>query len=399
MDMMVQNRPQREYSFPLNRFITKSRFERIKDFSRTIETPFLVVDLNVVKKKYQALTEKMPFAKVYYAVKANPMEEVLLLLKSLGSNFDVATRNELDQLLKLGIEAHRISYGNTIKKEADISYFHERGVGLYATDCEQDLRKIAASAPGSRVFFRLLTEGQGADWPLSRKFGSHPDTVYHLAILARDLGLEPYGLSFHVGSQQRDIGAWDEAISRCTYLFRSLKEDENIRLKMINMGGGFPANYLKPTQKFDLYVKGIDHFLKEDFGDEYPEIIIEPGRSMVADSGVIVTEVVMTSHKSAYSPNKWVYVDIGLFGGLIETIGESIKYPIFADKEGLAEEVILAGPTCDSMDVLYEDFKYRLPDTLEPGDRIYIATTGAYTQSYSSVAFNGFPPLKAYVLS
>ena len=165
------------------------------------------------------------------------------------------------------------------------------------------------------------------------------------------------------------------------------------------MGGGFPANYLKPTQKFDLYVKGIDHFLKEDFGDEYPEIIIEPGRSMVADSGVIVTEVVMTSHKSAYSPNKWVYVDIGLFGGLIETIGESIKYPIFADKEGLAEEVILAGPTCDSMDVLYEDFKYRLPDTLEPGDRIYIATTGAYTQSYSSVAFNGFPPLKAYVLS
>ena len=399
MDTLVEELLKKPYIFPLNRFITKSRFEKIKNFSKTIETPFLVVDLNVVKKKYQTLVSKMPFAKVYYAVKANPMEEVILLLKSLGSNFDVATRNELDQLLKLGIEPDRISYGNTIKKERDIRYFFENGVRLFATDSEQDVRKIAAQAPGSRVFFRLLTEGKGADWPLSRKFGSHPDMTYSLAILARDLGLEPYGLSFHVGSQQRDIGAWDEAISKCTYLFRSLRDDRDIRLKMINMGGGFPAGYLQPTQRFDLYVKAIDHFLKDDFGDDLPEIIVEPGRSLVADAGMIVTEVIMTSHKSSYSPYKWVYVDIGLFGGMIETIGESIKYPIFTDKDGLAEEVIIAGPTCDSMDILYEDFKYQLPDTLEPGDRIYLATTGAYTQSYSSVAFNGIPPLKSFVLS
>ena len=150
------------------------------------------------------------------------------------------TRNELDQLIKLGIEPDRISYGNTIKKERDIRYFYECGVRLFVTDSEQDLRKIAVHAPGSKVFFRLLTEGKGADWPLSRKFGSHPDMTYSLAILARDLGLEPYGLSFHVGSQQRDIGAWDDAISKCTYLFQSLKKDQNISLKMINMGGGFP---------------------------------------------------------------------------------------------------------------------------------------------------------------
>ena len=356
------------------------------------------MDLGVVKRKYQALRNKLPYAKVHYAVKANPMEEILLLLKELGSNFDVATRNELDLLLKLGVTPDRISYGNTIKKEKDIKYFFENGVDLYVTDCEEDLRKIARSAPGTRVFFRLLTEGKGADWPLSRKFGSHADMTYNLAILARDLGLVPYGLSFHVGSQQRDIGQWDDAISKCTYLFNSLREEQGISLKMINMGGGLPANYLQPAQKLDLYARAITYFLESDFGDEFPEIIVEPGRSMVADAGVIVTEVIMTSHKSEFSPYRWIYLDIGLYGGMIEAMGELIKFPIYSDREGIAQPVIIAGPTCDSMDVLYEDYKYELPETLAPGDRILILTTGAYTQSYSSVSFNGFPPLKTFVL-
>jgi ornithine decarboxylase len=389
---------EKPYSFPLNRYMSAERLRRIKSFSSTIETPFLVMDLNVIKRKYQALRTKLPYARIHYAVKANPMEEVLLLLKELGSNFDVATRPELDQLLKLGVTADRVSYGNTIKKERDIKYFFENGVDLYATDCEEDLLKIARNAPGSRVFFRLLTEGRGADWPLTRKFGSHADMTYNLAIQARELGLVPYGLSFHVGSQQRDIGQWDDAISKCAYLFNALKQDEGIQLRMINMGGGFPANYLQPAQKFDLYARAITQFLGSDFGDDLPEIIVEPGRSMVADAGVIVSEVIMTSYKSEFSPYRWVFLDIGLYGGLIEAMDELIKYPIYSDREGTAEPVILAGPTCDSMDVLYEDFKYELPHTLVPGDRILILTTGAYTQSYSSVSFNGFPPLKTYVL-
>lgn len=394
-DTRVAARP---YSFPLSRYLSPQRFERIREFARDIETPFLVVDLSVVKRKYQQLREKLPYARIHYAVKANPMEEILLLLRELGSSFDVATRNELDQLLKLGIGPERISYGNTIKKERDIRYFFESGVGLYVTDCEQDLLKIARHAPGSRVLFRLLTEGRGADWPLSRKFGSHPDTTYALAIRARDLGLEPYGLSFHVGSQQRDIGEWDAAISTCTYLFGALRAEEGIGLRMINLGGGFPAHYLQPAPRLDLYAKAITQFLSADFGEEMPEIVVEPGRSMVADAGVIVSEVIMTSRKSTFSPYTWVYLDIGMFGGLLETMDELIKYPIYSDKHGTAEQVILAGPTCDSMDVLYEDFKYELPDTLQPGDRIYVCTAGAYTQTYSSVSFNGFPPLKAFAI-
>ena len=396
--MIAEEKTGKAYNFPLKRYISRQKFEKIRAFSENILTPFLLIDLNVVRKNYRNLKKNMPMASVYYAVKSNPMEEIILLLKELGSNFDVATTYELDQLLKLGIGVDRISFGNTIKKSKDIAYFYSRGVRLYATDSEEDVRKIAANAPGSKVFFRILTEGAGADWPLTRKFGAHPDAILSHISLAAKLGLDVYGVSFHVGSQQRDIGEWDSAISTCTYIFQSALE-MGIKLRMINLGGGFPAKYVKPTPKLEIYAKEITRFLTEDFGDDIPEIIVEPGRSLVADAGVIVTEVISTSYKSKYAPNKWIFTDIGMFGGLIETIDESIKFPIYSDKEGEAVDVILAGPTCDSMDILYEDYKYQLPETLEEGDKLYFFTTGAYTQSYSSIGFNGFPPLKSFIIT
>ncbi len=388
----------KQYSFPVERFMPAERLRRIATFSANLETPFLVVDLEVVERAFNTFRSRLPFATVHYAVKANPMDQVLLLLKELGSSFDVATPYELDQVLSLGVPAARISYGNTIKKERDVAYFHDRGVDLYVTDCEEDLRKLAASAPGCRVCFRLLTEGKGADWPLSRKFGSHLEVTVGLALLARDLGLTPWGLSFHVGSQQRDIGQWGDAISKCAYLFETLKRDHAINLGLINLGGGFPANYLEPTPDIEVYARAIAEYLRSSFGNEVPQIIVEPGRAIVGDAGVIVSEVVMTSRKSEVSPFRWVYLDVGLFGGMLETMGELIKYPIYTERTGIAQPVILAGPTCDSMDVLYQDYKYELPDTLATGDRVYVFTTGAYTYSYSSVSFNGFPPLKTYVL-
>jgi ornithine decarboxylase len=210
------------------------------------------------------------------------------------------------------------------------------------------------------------------------------------------MGLNPWGISFHVGSQQRDIGQWDDAVARCKYLFDAVAE-EGIELQMINIGGGFPANYVDPTFSVHEYTEEILRFIQEDFGDNLPDIILEPGRSLVADAGIIIAEVINLSRKSKNNLYQWVYLDIGKFGGLIETIDESIKFPIFFDKEGMAEEIILAGPTCDSMDILYEHFHYHMPDSVVPGDKVYIFTTGAYTQSYSSVNFNGFPPLKAVI--
>ena len=385
------------YTFPLEEFVSKEDFNKIKKFSHDKETPFLIVDLQKIERSYDELVEHMRFAKIHYALKANPMDEVVLALKNKGSNFDSATVYELDQLLRLGVEPERISYGNTIKKEKDIAYAYEKGVRLFVTDSESDLKKLARKAPGSRVFFRILTESEGADWPLSRKFGAHPDLIYQLILKTQKLGLEPYGLSFHVGSQQRDIGQWDNAISKCKYLYVAAAE-KGIHLKMINLGGGFPAKYQAQAHDLETYAKEIRRFLLEDFGEKLPEIIIEPGRSMVADAGIIVSEVIMISKKARFNQYKWVYLDIGKFGGLIETLDECIKYPIFCDKKGCAEEVILAGPTCDSMDILYEHRKYSFPHTMKEGNRVYIFTTGAYTQSCSCVGFNGFPPLRSYLI-
>ncbi|MDK2958323.1 MAG: ornithine decarboxylase [Synergistaceae bacterium] len=386
-----------EFHFDLERYISRERFDRIKKFAEDKETPFLVIDLSKVEQKYDELISTLPFAKIYYAVKANPNASVIRMLVSKGSCFDIASVYELDHILALGATPDKISYGNTIKKAKDIAYAYSKGVRLFATDSESDLEKIAKNAPDSKVFFRILTDGSGADWPLSRKFGAHPDTIYRLILQAQKLGLMPYGISFHVGSQQRDIGQWDHAISTCKYLFDSAKA-KGIDLKMVNLGGGFPANYISPTKETSVYGAEIIRFLTEDFGETLPEILLEPGRFMAGDAGILVTEVVLISRKSEANQYSWVYLDAGKFGGLIETLDESIKYPIYSEKTGPIQETILAGPTCDSMDILYENEKYVLPASLKEGDRLYFFTTGAYTQSYSSVCFNGFPPLRAYVL-
>ena len=219
-----------------------------------------------------------------------------------------------------------------------------------------------------------------------------------LLVLARDLGLEPYGLSFHVGSQQRDIGAWDAAIGKIKIIFDRLKEEKDIKLKMLNMGGGFPANYISRTNDLATYAAEITHFLKEDFGDDFPEIILEPGRSLCSNAGILVSEVVLVSRKSHTSLHRWIYTDVGKFSGLIETLGEAIKYPIYTEKQGAMEEAVIAGPTCDSADIMYEDHKYELPLNLDIGDRLYWFSTGAYTTTYSAIEFNGFPPLKQYLI-
>ncbi|MDD7013753.1 MAG: hypothetical protein PUI24_02085 [Spirochaetales bacterium] len=207
--------------------------------------------------------------------------------------------------------------------------------------------------------------------------------------------------SFHVGSQQRDIGVWNEAIAKSRYLFNSLEEEEGICLSMINMGGGFPAHYLQSTNDLSEYAAEITRYLHDDFGYNIPEIILEPGRSLVGDSGILTSEVVLVSRKNNTALQRWVYQDSGKFNGLIETLDECIKYPVVSSKDSPDEkegEVILAGPTCDSMDIMYEKVKYKLPLSLKSGDRLYWLSTGAYTSTYASVEFNGFPPLKTYYM-
>jgi len=378
-----------------------ARLHDIKAFTKGKETPFLIIDLSRVGTLYDALQRSLKTAKIYYAVKANPETEVVKLLAQKGSYFDVASRYEIEQLLKLKISPARMSFGNTIKKAKDVQYAFKKGIRHFATDALSDLENLAKYAPGSLVTFRLLLpEGGSADWPLSRKFGADPEMVYELALEAVKKGLTPYALSFHVGSQQRDINEWDKALKTCKTLWDRLKK-EGVMLSGINVGGGFPATYLHPVPETKEYGEKIKSYVTKYFGKEKLDIILEPGRSIAGDAGIIFSDVVLVSRKSEKEKVRWVYLDIGKFGGLIETLDEAIKYPILIEgkeKETQVSGVILAGPTCDSADILYEKFKYQLPNSLKAGDRALIFSTGAYTSSYSSVAFNGFPPLKVYIL-
>ena len=375
--------------------------DRIRDFlrDRRPEGPCLVVDLDVVRDNYNAFARAMPDSRVYYAVKANPAPEILSLLAALGSSFDCASVNEIDMALAAGATPDRISYGNTIKKERDIAAAYQRGIRLFAIDCVEEAEKIARAAPGAKVFCRILCAGDGAEWPLSRKFGCDPNVAIGVLEHAHRLGLDAFGVSFHVGSQQPNTAAWDAALKATAEVFRTLS-DRGIQLRMVNLGGGFPAKYLKKVPLVKQYGRAISTALRKHFGNRIPETIIEPGRGMVGDAGVIKAEVVLISRKSKDEGEpRWVYLDIGKFGGLAETMDEAIRYPIRTrhDRDAMAP-CIIAGPTCDSVDVLYEKVPYDLPVSLSIGDEVLIEGTGAYTTTYSAVAFNGFEPLKSYVI-
>src|SRR5215208_8152883 len=340
---------------------------RIRDFlrNRTGDGPCLVVDLDIVRTNYQNFAKALPDTRVFYAVKANPAPEVLALLAKLGSCFDTASIPEIEMVLATGCTPDRISYGNTIKKERDVARAYALGVRLYAVDCEAEVEKIARAAPGSKVFCRILSDCVGAEWPLSRKFGCEPAMAVDVLEHALRLGLEPYGVSFHVGSQQRNQHAWDRALASAASVFRECG-DRGMNLSMVNLGGGFPTKYLKNVPTVKTYGTAIFRALRKHFGNRIPETIIEPGRGMVGNAGIIEAEVVLVSKKSNEDEVRWVYLDIGKFGGLAETMDESIRYPIKTPRDGdeLAPCVI-AGPTCDSADVMYEREPYQLPVSLE----------------------------------
>ncbi|MGL5448562.1 MAG: type III PLP-dependent enzyme [Rhabdaerophilum sp.] len=375
--------------------------DRIREFLRShpAEGPRLIVDIDVIRDNYLAFAKAMPDTRVFYAVKANPAHEVLELLAKLGSCFDCASIGEIEMVLAVGAAADRISFGNTIKKERDIQRAYERGVRLFAVDCEAEVEKIARVAPGSKVFCRILCDGAGAEWPLSRKFGCQPEIAPRILELAHRLGLVAHGLSFHVGSQQTNPKMWDEALASSAAIFRDMAE-RGIQLGMINLGGGFPTRYLRDVPKVRAYSDAIFDSLRKHFGNRIPETIIEPGRGMVGNAGIIESEVILVSKKSDDSNEpRWVYLDIGKFHGLAETIDEAIRYPIRTIHDG--DEMgpcVIAGPTCDSVDVLYEKTPYLLPFSLEIGDKVLIEGTGAYTTTYSTECFNGMPGLRQIVI-
>lgn len=361
-------------------------------------TPCVVVDVDTIANNYAKLRQYLPFADVFYAVKANPGEPVVDRLNTLGCSFDVASVQELDLVLKYGASPSNISYGNTIKKERDIKYAYDKGVRLFVVDSMPELEKISRVAPGAKVFCRILWLGEGAEWPLSRKFGCDTEMAVEILVKARDLGLVPYGVSFHPGSQQKDVNQWTMAIECVGGIFNEV-EQAGIQLHMVNLGGGFPIRYRTQIPMLEEYADVINTALRDNF-KTMPRVIIEPGRSLVGDAGVVLSEVVLISRKTNnVDEPRWVFLDIGKFSGLAETMEEAIQYNITTERDGGdLGRVIIAGPTCDSADILYQQAAYYLPMDLQIGDIVTIENCSAYSISYASIGFNGFEPPKAYFI-
>ncbi len=365
--------------------------------ARRFDRPTLVLSREAVRYQYRALASGLGRAHIHYAVKANPQREVLQTLISEGSGFDAASRGEIELCLSLGATPEQISFGNTIKRASDIVFAYENGITLFAADAEAELEKIAAHAPGVQVYIRLLVGATGADWPLSRKFGCTPPMALPLMAKAVELGLKPVGLSFHVGSQTRNASMWRDTLDQVAAVWRDAQA-AGYGLSLINIGGGFPATYEYEVEAPNAYAVQVMDMVNERFADA-TYVMAEPGRGMVAEAGVIAAEVMLVSRKSDDDLHRWVYLDIGKFSGLAETMDEAIRYSFVTDRdhEDMAP-CIVAGPSCDSADVLYEKRPVMLPVGLAAGDRIMIKSCGAYTTTYSSVCFNGFPPLDVLVV-
>ncbi|MFI9510306.1 type III PLP-dependent enzyme [Nocardia sp. NPDC052566] len=358
------------------------------------ESPYLVINPERVRDNYRALHAVLPAARIRFAVKASPVPEIIRVLDEEGAQFDVASIGEIEQCLGLGVAADRLCYGNPIKKAADIARAYALGVRRYAFDTEDDLLRIVEHAPGSEVECRFLSAAPESTTPFGTKFGCTPGEAFRLLVRARDLGLIVAGPYFHVGSQQTDPTAWRIGIEQAGRISNALA-DKDIAVTSVNIGGGLPISYVDAAPGVGEIAAVIDAAVAE-FLPATAGLVVEPGRALVGSAGVIHAEVVGV--RIAPDGRRWVYLDIGRYNGMAETENEYIAYRFVTERDGdPVDEAIVAGPTCDGDDVLYQRTRVLLPTTLRAGDRVQILDTGAYTASYSSVSFNGFPPLTVHV--
>ncbi len=369
---------------------TTSRLEQRHTRAPRPTTPYLERDVPAAVAKYEALAAALPGTAVHYAVKANPHPRLLSELAAVGCRFDVARPAEVRSALRAGAEPVDLVYSNPVKRRDHIAEAAAMGVQVFVVDSLAETLKVAEAAPGSQVLCRLVTSGKGSDWPLSRKYGCSSHESIEILIAAHELGLDAAGLCFHVGSQQRDPEAWAEPIAAAGRVFTLLR-NSGLNPRILDLGGGFPAEYDEGCPPIEAYGETVERHLHLAFGNDRPRTIVEPGRGIVGDAGTLVASVIAVIQRG---PVRWVFLDAGVFTGLVETLGEAIRYRLRTTADGgVTGPCVLAGPTCDSADVLYEEQMVDLPVTLAEGDEVRLLSAGAYTSCYSSVGFNGFEPL------
>lgn len=363
----------------------------------------LVFDLPGIEERYDALLRELPGVAVRFAMKACPLDEVLNGLARRGAGFDAASPHEIAQALATGVPADRVHYGNTVKSDRNIAEAHRLGIRDFATDSVEDVLAIASLAPGARVFCRLATDGGGALWGLSHKFGCSPADALRVLETARDAGLTPAGLSVHVGSQQMTAEAWRDALGRLADVIAALRP-RGIHLDHVNLGGGLPAlgyrdrhgTPLRPPLDtiFAVIREGMRRL--RAVSPTPLDFVIEPGRHLVADHGAVRAHVsrLSTRQQATGERGHWLYLSCGKFNGLYEM--DALQYALVFPMHRGADRVpaVIAGPTCDSDDAYgHERGLVQVPRRAASGDPVWVLSTGAYATSYTTQGFNGFRPL------
>ena len=343
--------------------------------------PFLLIDPEIIRGKYRRFQAAMPRVQAHYAVKANPHPQVVEVLAREGAGFEIASTAELDLLISLGADASQVQYSNPVKARQYIAYAAAKGVEWFAFDSVEEMRKIHSIAPRARLYLRIDTPNIGSDWPLSGKFGAKLREVDTIIEVAAEIGADFCGVTFHVGSQCRNAENWRVAIDNAKQIFRNMRL-KGLVPKLLNIGGGFPVRLTKPIPSVEVIGEVVNAAIADL--DEDIRVVAEPGRYLVSDSACFVCRVIGMTRRS---DERWLYLDSGMFGGLLEST-QGLQFQVESDRNGPLVPWHVAGPTCDSVDVLMKD--QMLPDDLQDDDFIYFPNAGAYTTAYAST-FNGFP--------
>lgn len=357
----------------------------------TAPTPAFVHAPRIARARLARFRALLPGVDVFYSVKTQPDSPLLAAFAEDGTGFDVASDGELALVRALGVPGERMLFGNPIKTSQSIARARDAGLMLYAADSEEEIAKIAAIHPGAHVQMRLRATPGRAAWPSGPKFGVEPGGVVRLMRRAVEVGLVPAGVSLNVGSQQVDPQTWRAGITTAAEVL-GRAEAEGFAPWLLNLGGGFPAPYGLGEDPLADVARVVRDALASAFGDRLGRyrLLAEPGRALSAEAGAVVASVVLATRRDG---KRWLMIDAGLYRGLIEAMGETIRYPILVPDRGAPlEPTSIAGMTCDSVDVLYASTPYMLPVDLAEGDRLVFLSAGAYSTTYSAVAFNGLLP-------
>lgn len=352
------------------------------------DTPYLAVSLDSIDRQLNLFGDEFPECQIYYAVKSMGEQQVLRHIAPKVDGFDIASLGEGEQAIRAGASPDSLLFSNPVKKPEHIEKLYKIGVNYFAFDSINELTKLAQIAPGSSVYLRIKVYDHGSAFPLSSKFGAAPSHIVALMDTALELGLQPKGITFHVGSQSESLHAWDEALEICGNAMKRLQKI-GIKLEFVNLGGGFPVRYTEKVPPLKEIVSKIRSGIKDYFPYEV-RLMAEPGRFISAKSGLMVATVIGREHRA---DSEWLFTDVGTFHGLMESLEiANWKYPIFTEYDtsevnGQIRLFTITGPTCDPSDTYA--FKVPLPGNINTGDKIYIGNTGAYTTVYSS-SFNGF---------